>query len=1117
MICPRCRHANASGAKFCVECGQALAARCPQCGAETAPGAKFCAECGTPLASPPIPDRDLVSPRAYTPAHLAERILKGRAALQGERKLVTVLFADVSGFTALSEKLDPEDVHRLMNGAFELMLGAIHRFEGTVNQFLGDGLMALFGAPLAHEDHAQRAVHAALDIQHALHDYREQLGRDRGIDFRMRIGLNTGLVVVGAIGDNLRMDYTAVGDTTNLAARMQQLAQPGQIVIAEPTHRLVHDYFDARSLGSVTVKNRQEPVGAWEVVRARGLLTRLEAQAARGLTPFVGREPELAAMERAFCLAKMGRGQVVFVVGEAGVGKSRLLLEFKRRLERETITWVEGPCISFGQAIPFFPVIEMLKRNFRLQDSNSETEIITSVDRGLAFLGGTAAAVAPYLKYLLSVNPGDPAVATMEPTQRRARIFDALSQITLRGSQRRPIIMLIEDLHWIDPASEEFLKFLADSLAGAAVLLILTYRPGYDQPFGDRTYYSRIALQPLSAEESARMARDLLHATDLPDEIRSIVSRKAEGNPFFLEEILRSLVEIGAIRHDDGRYVLARSAGEVHVPDTIHDVIMARIDRLADEQKRTIQVASVIGREFTLRLLKRVSDIREQVERCLAELKGLEFVYEKILFPDPEYTFKHALTHDVAYASILHSRRKELHALIGRAMEEVYADRLEEHLEELAHHFGLGEVWDKASRYLRQAGAKAVALCADREAVGLYERALAALDHLPDGPERDRHAIDLALEMRAPLWRLGHLERLFALFKEAEQRARGLGDAGRLNRIYSFLMQYHWAMGQQGPATQYGERCLEAAEASNDLGLRIIGNYYLGHAHLALGRMSRAFECDTRILELLEGEPLGEQFGLSGVPYVMACAIALWALAWLGEFERAKALGERGLRAAESIQHPYSLAVLQINLGLMHVRKGEFAAGVALLEPALQVCREKHFAGWIMLSASALGEAYALAGRAEEAIALHREAIRTKEETTTRVNFAVHWALLAEALLLAGRTEEARQAAQRALEFSLTHREQANEALSRWALAEVAARSDPPAVTQAQEELAAAARLCEDLGLKPLLARCWLSRADLARRLGTPAEARPHLDRAIALFETLGMTWWEAEARRRLG
>jgi tetratricopeptide (TPR) repeat protein len=770
------------------------------------------------------------------------------------------------------------------------------------------------------------------------------------------------------------------------------------------------------------------------------------------------------------------------------------------------VTWLEGPCISFGQSIPFLTIIELLKRNFQIEDTDPEAEIIAKVDRGLAFLAGDAPAVAPYLKYLLSVNPGDPAVAAMEPAQRRPRIFEALRQITLQGSLLRPIVMVIEDLQWMDAASEEYLKFVADSLAGAAVLLILTYRPGYSQPFGDRTYHSRIALGPLSDEESTRMARGLLEAADLPEEVRAMVSRKAEGNPFFLEEILRSLVETGALRRDDGRYVLARSAGDIHVPDTIHDVIMARIDRLAEEQKRTIQVASVIGREFALRLLKRISDIREQVERCLGELKSLEFVYEKTLFPDPEYIFKHALTHDVAYASILVSQRKELHALIGRAIEEVYADRMEERLAELAYHFGQGEVWDKAFHYLRQAGAKAVALCVDRE----------ALDHLPEGPARDREAIDLRLEMRAPLWRLGRLDRLFTLFQGAEELARHLGDPVRLHKIYAFLAQYYWAMGEPRRAVEYGQRCLETAEALNDLTLRVTGNLYLGHAYHSLGQFAKAVEYLAQNVDLLEGERAREQFGLSGLPYVVSCAWALESLAFLGEFERAKELARRGARVAEAADHPYSLAAIRTSTGYLHAFKGEPSEAIALLEPTLRICRQKNFAGWTMRSATALGIAYALTGRPAEAISLHEEAIRLQEEAGALVNRGHWWTNLGEALLRAGRTEEARRAGQEGLKFAQAHAEQAQEASSRWVLGEVAACETPPARTEAETQLREAARLAEALGLKPLLGRCWMSQGLLAREAGDEAAGKALLEKAATLFGSLGMLWFETEARKLL-
>ncbi|MEK7387415.1 MAG: adenylate/guanylate cyclase domain-containing protein, partial [candidate division NC10 bacterium] len=551
MRCPACQAESRPGVKFCEECGAKLDATCPACGAQVPPGKKFCGQCGAALGGSATAER-FWSPRAYTPAHLAERILKDRAALSGERKQVTVLFADVSGFTSLSERLDPEEVHALINRAFELMLAEIHRYEGTVNQFLGDGLMALFGAPIAHEDHAQRAAHAALGLQQALSRYRDELLAGRSIDFRLRLGLNTGLVVVGAIGDNLRMDYTAVGDTTNTAARMQQLAEPGRIVVAEATQRLIAPYFETRALGAIPVKGKSQPVAAYELAGARAAVSRLEARAARGLSPFVGREDALAMLERAWAQARRGRGQAVFVVGEAGMGKSRLLLEFRQRVGGAA-TWIEGDCISFGQSVPFLPIVAMLKQNFGIEDQDDEPEIIAKIHRRVEFLGGEAASVEALLRYLLALDPGDPGVAAMDPVQRRARIVAAIQRLTAAGGRRRPVILVVEDAHWIDSASEDFLKSLTESLPGMAVLLIVTYRPLYQQPFGDRTYYWRIGLQPVDEEDAVRIVRATLGVAELPRELAVTIAGKAEGNPFFLEEIGRTLVETGAVRAENDR------------------------------------------------------------------------------------------------------------------------------------------------------------------------------------------------------------------------------------------------------------------------------------------------------------------------------------------------------------------------------------------------------------------------------------------------------------------------------------------------------------------------------------------------------------------------------------
>jgi len=724
MQCPQCSHENPDGVKFCGACGTRFASPCPSCGTGNPPANQFCHQCGQALAPPPTPATRFASPQSYTPKHLAEKILTSRTALEGERKQVTVLFADVSGFTALSAQLDPEEVHHLMNRAFALMLGEVHRYEGTINQFLGDGVMALFGAPIAHEDHAQRAVHAALGMQRVLQGYGAELQRTQGIVFGVRLGLNTGLVVVASIGDNLRMDYTAVGDTTNLAARMLNLAEPGQIVITEDTHRAVSGYFVTQPLGAQAIKGKAEPVNAYEVVRARGRRTRLEVGAERGLTPFVGREPELTLLQERWAEARAGRGQVVCLMGEAGIGKSRLLLEFRRRLADEPVTWLTGRCISYGKEMAYLPIIDLLKHTFQVEEGDDDATISAKIEQGMVALGEALQPAIPHVKYLLSVPPGDAAVLRLDAQQRRLKLFEALRAMALHGGQLRPLVLVVEDLHWIDKTSEEVLLHLADSIPTARVLLLVTYRPGYQHPFGERTYTTRIGLRTLSDHDSLRLAAGMLAMSEFPPELRDLIVRKAEGNPFFLEEVLTSLLEVGALRQRDGRYVLTKLIAEIYVPNTIQDVIMARIDRLEEAPKRALQLASVIGREFTVRLLERISDVHAQLERFLQELKVLEFIYERSFYPELAYMFKHALTHDVAYNSLLMQRRKELHRLIAMAIEELYAERLPESYEMLAYHYERGEVWEKALEYLVKAGQKAQQAYANQEALDHYSRAL---------------------------------------------------------------------------------------------------------------------------------------------------------------------------------------------------------------------------------------------------------------------------------------------------------------------------------------------------------------------------------------------------------
>lgn len=964
MQCPRCGHDNPAGVKFCGECGTRLEALCPACRATNPPTNRFCHECGEPLTTA-LPATTFASPQAYTPKHLAEKILTTKSALEGERKQVTVLFTDISGFTSLSERLDPEDVHQLMTRAFELMLAEVHRYEGTVNQFLGDGIMALFGAPIAHEDHGQRAVHAALGIRKALQGYQEELRDRQGMSFQVRQGLNTGLVVVGSIGSDLRMDYTAVGDTTNVAARLQQVADPGRIVISEGTHRLVGGYFHTRPLGELALKGKVEPVRAWEVISARVARTRLEVEAERGLTPFAGRERELRLLFECFEKARAGHGRIVFLVGEPGIGKSRLLTEFRQRLGDE-VTWLEGRSVSFGQSIPFHPLIDLLRRNFRIEEADTEGTIVTKIERGVLLLGEDLRPILPYLRYLLSVDPGDPAAMTMDPRQRRAEIFDALRRLTVRACEVRPQVFAFEDLHWMDKATEECLLFIADSVPASRLLLILTYRPGYGHPFGERTYHTRIALTSLSTEDSIRMAQTMLATEDLPEPLTTLIARKAEGNPFFVEEVVKSLQEIGALRQAGDRTVLAKPLEEVFVPDTIQDVIMARIDRLDEAPKKTLQLASIIGREFTRRLLDRIADIRGRTEEFLRELKAIELIYEKSLFPELAYMFKHALTHEVAYNSLLVQRRKELHRLIGLAVEELYADRLAEQFEVLAHHFSRAEVWAKALDYLLKAAEKAARAFAVREALALYDQALEAASRL---------GADVTTLMRIHQAKANHYfavgefehsraegERLLDLARQAGDRQ---SEAAALAWT-SFATL--WAQDFDG-AESYARQAIEVAA---QVGARsaLAGAYLtIGHMHALTARHDEARE------ELAQALTISRSAG-DVVRQSLTLMMTGVLRNWTGAFREAADLTAEGVRLAR--EHHLLFPLLR-NLwahGAILTGMGDYDGALAMLEEGLALAekvgdeayipRYVNTLGWLYLECEDLNRALELSGTAAQ-------------------------------------------------------------------------------------------------------------------------------------------------------
>ena len=692
---------------------------------------------GSAIAPAPVSDQER-PPLAYTPAYLAEKILASRAALEGERKQVTVLFADIKGSTELIEGLDPEEARRLLDPALHIMMEAVHRYEGTVNQVLGDGIMALFGAPVAHEDHAVRACYAALAMQAAMRRHTEEVRQSHGLEMQIRVGLNSGEVVVRAIGNDLHMDYSAVGQTTHLAARMEQLATPGSIRLTAATLRLAEGLVQVNALGRFPVKGLADPVEVFDLVGASAIRRRLQASAVRGLTRFVGRQQELAGLQQALERAGAGHGQVAAIVGEPGVGKSRLVYEFVHSHHMQGWLALESASVSYGKATPYFPVIDLLKRYGHIEDHDDTRTIRAKVTGQVLTLDEALQDTIPALLALLDALPEDHPFLKLDPPQRRQRTLDALKRILLRESQMQPLLLVFEDLHWIDSETQALLNSLVESLPTAQLLLLVNYRPEYQHGWGSKTYYTQLRLDPLppvSADEllQALLGNDVGATGRSPlQTLKQMLIVRTEGNPFFLEESVRTLVETGVLLGERGAYRLTQALPTVQVPATVQAVLAARIDRLPPEEKQLLQTAAVIGTEVPLALLQALAEVPEEPLRLgLTHLQAAEFLYETRLFPEIEYTFKHALTQQVAYETLLQERRRALHARIVEALEALAGERVAEQVERLAHHALRGEVWDKALVYCRQAGEKALARSAHREAVGYFEQALSALPHLP--------------------------------------------------------------------------------------------------------------------------------------------------------------------------------------------------------------------------------------------------------------------------------------------------------------------------------------------------------------------------------------------------
>ena len=1118
MRCPQCQFENREGVKFCEQCGAKVELTCPACGSSVPPDRKFCGACGQSLTSASYPAEKFISPQAYTPKHLAEKILTSKSALEGERKQVTVLFADMKGSMELLADRDPEEARKILDPSLGHMMEAVHRYEGTVNQVMGDGIMALFGAPLAHEDHAVRACYAALRMQESVKRYAEGVRRTEGIPIQIRVGLNSGEVVVRSIGSDLKMDYTAVGQTTHLAARMEQMATPGSIMMTPETLRLAEGYVQVKSHGPVNVKGLPEPVEVYEVTGVGATRSRLQAAAARGLTRFVGRDAETEQLRKALEQARSDHGQVVGVVGEPGLGKSRVFFEFTHSHRTQGWLILESGSVSYGKATPYLPVIDLLKAYFKIQDRDDPREIREKVTGKLLTLDKSLEPTLPAFLALLDVPVDDPTWQALDPSQRRQQTLGAVKRLLLRESQVQPLILLFEDLHWIDSETQAMLESLVESLPTSRLLLLVNYRPEYQHGWANKTYYTQLRLDPLPPESVGEILNSVLGIDHGLQSLKELLIERTEGNPFFLEESVRTLVETKVLAGERGNYHLEKKVESTQVPATVQAVLAARIDRLPLEEKQLLQSAAVIGKDVPFSLLQAITELSdEELRRGLTHLQAAEFLYETSVFPDLEYTFKHALTHEVAYGSLLHERQRALHARIVKAIEALYPDRLNEQVERLAHHASRGEVWEKAVTYLRQAGIRAAARSANREAVAYFEQALVTLQHLPESRDTLIQAFDLRIDLRQSLYPLGEFGRIFDYLREAETLAKTLGDQRRLGWVAAYMLNYFFITGNQDGAIGIGQRALAVAEAVVDIALQVEASYRLGQAYWCLGDYRQANSCFRRNIVRLEGDLIRERFGMVGFPSVLCRAWLVRGLAEQGVFAEAMERGEEVVRLAEAVDHPFSLSTAHWAVGHLYLRQGELSRANPALERALEISQAAHIRLLFPWNASLLGYTYALAGSLAEGLPLLEQAVQQAASMRLTASQSLWIAYLSEGYLLAGRMDEAMAEALRALELSREHKERGHEAYALRLVGEITACEDPLDLVKAEDHYRQAMAHAEELGMRPLVAHCQLGLGKLYRRVGKHQQAKDHLTTATEMMREMEMGLWleRAEAEFR--
>ena len=999
-----------------------------------------------------------------------------------ERRHLTMLRV---ALIARSEELVRDTSH-----ALEAAIEKVRLFGGRVEELSPTAIVATFGIEPA-EDAAHRAALTARAILRAA----QRTRRTNGGLLAGKLAIHVAQLLIGQVGGTTQIDLNGKREASAVLEALTERAGTDSILVSAAAAPFLERRFE------LVPMRTQEPAAE----QAYELSGRERAGLAERAARFVGRQHEIELLQRRFESAARGQGQVIGIVGEAGIGKSRLLVEFRQGLAGQPVTYLEGRCVSYGSTTPYLPILDVVRMSCGITDADSPETTAENASAALGELGMTPADALPYILHLLGLEEGARRLTALGPDLIKARTLEILRQMTVRLSERRPLIVAVEDLHWSDKASEEYFATLVDAIAGTRILLVFSYRAGYHPLWIGKSYATQIAVQPLPPQECVSIVRAVLGTSPVAEPVVQLILAKGAGNPFFLEELARTV------------HVQAGATHNLAVPDTIQEAILARINLLPRRGKHLLQAAAVIGPQVPAALLGAIADLPEQeFRRGLADLQAAELLYEKSLVPEPEYNFKHTLTQQTVYESLLGGEQRDLHARIFETIERLYAGRLGEHVERLAHHAFLGKTWGKAVAYLRQAGAKAAGRSAHLEAAAFYEQALAALEHLPESRERVEQAIDLRFDLRTPLHLLGEFERILAHLRQAQTLAETLDEHGRLGWVSSYLMQYYRNTGDQARAMQAGQRAIAIADKLGDFALQVTTNTHLGAVYGTLGDYPRAVAILRRNVEAVAGSRVRERFGMVGLPAVLSRGYLAWYLSELGEFPEAMERAEEGLEIAESVNDTYSLAFACATLGLAAVLKGSPEQAIPVLERGVDLCRATNFRILFPAAACWLGTAYALAGRFGDAIPLLEQAVETAVSVKRKDRYAIFLARLGEAHLGAGRPDRATESAGRALQLAREQGERGHEAYAIRLLAEIASRAAIPEAARAEASYRQAMALAEELGMRPLLAHCRLGVGRFYRRMQNRASARPQLDAAVALYRETNMRYWLAQAEAEL-